>query len=156
MNTKPTQGNRFRVMRAEVMGVSVDYNDDNMRRLTHPLLMPKVESEQISVADGEVLEKASIVVPAWALAKTPKKGRLKGAKNSKNGRLKDGAKKLIAPKSEQTLKRRSVLEVDKYAPDESPKWKRVNTHFPALYKALLAKTDAARGSRLRQAMISAV
>ena len=46
------------------MGVSVDYDDDNERRRTHPLLMPKVESEQISVVDGEVLEKAAIVVTA--------------------------------------------------------------------------------------------
>ena len=45
VNTKPTQGKRFRVMRAEVMGVSVDYNDNDERRRTHPLLMPKVESK---------------------------------------------------------------------------------------------------------------
>ena len=64
VNTKPTQEKRFRVMWSEVMGVSVDYDDDNERRRTHPLLMPKVESEQISVVDGEVLEKAAIVVTA--------------------------------------------------------------------------------------------
>ena len=45
VNTKPTQGEMFRVMRAEVMGVSVYYNDDNERRRTHPLLIPKVESD---------------------------------------------------------------------------------------------------------------
>ena len=54
---------RFRVMRAEVMGVSVDYDNDDERRRTHPLLMPKVDSEHISVTDGEVLKKAAIVVP---------------------------------------------------------------------------------------------
>ena len=49
-----------------------------------------------------------------------------------------------------------LLEVDKYAPDESPKWIRVNARFPALYKFLLAKPDAAtHGSRLRQAVSAA-
>ena len=46
------------------MSVSVDYDNDDERRFTRPLLMPKIESERISVADGEVLEKADIVVPA--------------------------------------------------------------------------------------------
>ena len=34
MNTKPTQGKRFRVMWAEVMSVSVDYDNDDERRFT--------------------------------------------------------------------------------------------------------------------------
>ena len=55
VNTKPTQGKRFRIMRAEVMGVSVDYDDDDERRRTHPLLMTKIELERISVTlSGEV------------------------------------------------------------------------------------------------------
>ena len=46
-----------------------------------------------------------------------------------------------------------LLEVDKYAPDESSKWRRLNARFPALYKALLVEPDAAtRGARLRQAV----
>ena len=69
VNTKPTQGKRFRIMRAEVMGVSVDYDDDDERRRTHQLLMPKLESEIISIADGEVLEKAAVVI----LVKAPTK-----------------------------------------------------------------------------------
>ena len=121
VNTKPTQGKMFRVMQAEVVGVSVDYNDDNERRRIHPLLMPKVESERILVTDGEVLEKAAIVVPTWALAKKTKKGRLKGAKSPKKGRLNYDAKSSITTQAKQTVKRRSVLEVDKYAPDESSK-----------------------------------
>ena len=49
-----------------------------------------------------------------------------------------------------------LLEVDKYAPDESSKWRRVNARFPALYKALLVEPDAAtREARPRQA-VSAV
>ena len=84
--------------------MSLDYNNYDERRRTHPLLMPKVESEQISVADGEVLKKAAIVVPAWALSKNPKKGRLKGTKTPKKGRLKDGAKNSITPQAKQTVK----------------------------------------------------
>ena len=121
MNTKPTQGKRFRIMRTEVMGVSIDYDDDNERRCTHPLLMPKVESERISVADGEVLENAAIVVPFKAHAKNPKKGKTGGV-----------ARKSSPPRAKQTAKRRSVLEVDKYGPDESSRWKHVNARFPAL------------------------
>ena len=46
-----------------------------------------------------------------------------------------------------------MLEVDKYAPDERSKWRRVNARFPALYKDLLVDQDeATRGSRLRQAV----
>ena len=86
VNTKPTQVKRFRDMQSEVMRMSVYYYDDDERRRTHPLLMPKVESEQILVTDGEVLEKAVIVVPTWALAKKTKKGRLKGAKSPKKDR----------------------------------------------------------------------
>ena len=41
VNTKPTQGKRFRVMRAEVMGVSVDYDGDDERRRTYPPLNAK-------------------------------------------------------------------------------------------------------------------
>ena len=89
---------KFRVMQAEVMGVSVYYDNDERRR-THPLSIPKVESERILVAYGEVLEKAAIVVPAWALAKNPKKGILKCAKIPKKGRLKDDAKKLVTPQA---------------------------------------------------------
>ena len=98
------------VMRAEVVEVSIDYDDDNERRCTHPLLMPKAESERISVVDGEVLEKAAIVIPAKAPTKIPKKGKTGGV-----------AKKSIPPQAKQTAKQRSVLEVDKYGPDESSK-----------------------------------
>ena len=76
--------------------------------------------------------------------------------NPKKVGLKGVAKKSISPRAKQTAKRRSVLEVDKYAPDESPKWKLVNARFPALYKAILADPDAAtHGDMMRQAVIAA-
>ena len=94
------------------------------------------------MADGEVLEKVAIVIPAKVPAKIPKKGKTGGV-----------AKKSIPPQAKQTAKRRSVLEVEKYGPDESSRWKRVNARFPALYKALLAEPDkTTRLARLRQAV----
>ena len=61
VNTKPLQGKKYRVMQGEIMGVPVDYDDDVERRRTHPLLMPKIETEQITVKDGEVLERMAVV-----------------------------------------------------------------------------------------------
>ena len=45
VNTKHTKGTRFQVMCTEVIGVSVDYDNDNEYRRTHLLLIPKVEFE---------------------------------------------------------------------------------------------------------------
>ena len=70
--------------------------------------------------------------------------------------MKGVARKFIAQQAKQTAKRRSVLKVDKYAPYKSLKWKRVNAHFPALYKALLVDPDSdIHGAMLRQAMSAA-
>ena len=145
VNTKPTQGKRFRIMRAQVMGVSVDYDDDDERRRTHPLLIPKIESERISVTDGEILEKVAVVIPV----KTP-------VKCSRKGKTGDVDKRSIPPNAKQVAKRRSVLEEDKYSPVQGAKWKCVNTRFPDLYKALLAEPDkATRVARLKQAVSEA-
>ena len=104
--------------------------------------MPKVESKRISVTDGEVLEKVAVVAPTKVPAKIPTKGKTAGV--SKNS---------IPPQALQAAKRRSVLEVDKYGPDESSRWKRVNARFPNLYKALLDEPDrATRVARLKQAV----
>ena len=114
-----------------------EYDDDVKRRRTHPLLMPKVESERISAADGEILEKAVIVAPTRFPAKNPKKGILRG-----------GGNKSILPRVKPMAKRRSVLSEDKYAPGEGSKWKHVSARFPALYKALLAEPDTAARSAM--------
>ena len=119
-------------MRGEVMGIPEDYEDDVERRRTHPLLMPKMESEKISLADGEVLEKVAIVTPVKPPAKKSNKGILRG----KSARL-------ILPGVKPTAKRRSVLSEDKYAPGDTPRWKHVSARFPALYQALLDEPDKA-------------
>ena len=142
VNTKPTQGKRFRVMPAEVMGISVDYDDDEERRRTHPLLLPKIESVRISVADSEILEKVKIVTPVRVTTKRPKK--------EKTGCVE---KRSVPPNAKHVAKRRSVLEGDKYGPNGGALWKRVNTRFPALYKALIAEPDKdTRVARLKRAV----
>ena len=49
-NTKPTQGESFRVFRGDIMGVPANYDDDVERRKTDPRLLPP------SVPEGEVSE----------------------------------------------------------------------------------------------------
>ena len=44
-------------MRAEVMGISVDYNDKHERRRTHPKLLPEIKPDRISATDFETLKK---------------------------------------------------------------------------------------------------
>ena len=57
------------------------------------------------------------------------------------------------PTPEPLPPRLFLLEVDKYGPDESSRWKRVNACFPNIYKALLDERDRViRVARLRQAV----
>ena len=63
LNTKPVQGAIFRIFRSDIMGVSVEYDDDVERRRTHPLLLPIIETNRVSVIDNNTLEKISVVVP---------------------------------------------------------------------------------------------
>ena len=72
MNTKPLQEMKFRVMRAQVMGIAVEYDDNTERRRTHPLLMPKVEPMSLSWDDNEVLKKVKVIVPGVSFKKGTK------------------------------------------------------------------------------------
>ena len=87
------------------MGIPEDYDDDVERRRTHPLLMPKMESDKISLADGEVLEKVAIVTPVKPPAMKSKKKILRGK-----------GVRSISPGVKTAAKQRSVLREDKYAP----------------------------------------
>ena len=49
VNTKPVQGLLFRKFRHEMMGVPVEYDDDVERRNTHPMLLPKIENERLTI-----------------------------------------------------------------------------------------------------------
>ena len=57
VNTKPLQGTKFQVMRVQMMGIDVEYDNDAEHRRTHPLLMPKMEPIPLSWDDTEVLKK---------------------------------------------------------------------------------------------------
>ena len=62
MNTDPRQGVKFRMMRAQVMGIEVEYDTNMERQRTPPLLMSKVEPMSLSWGDTEVLKKVEIIV----------------------------------------------------------------------------------------------
>ena len=81
VNTKTTQRKRFRIMRVKVMGGPIECDDDVERRRTRLLLIPKIESEQISMADGEIFEKVAMVAPAKPPTKKTKKGILQSSPN---------------------------------------------------------------------------
>ena len=44
VNTKPVQGELYRIFHHQMMGVPIEYDDDVERRCTHPLLLPEVEA----------------------------------------------------------------------------------------------------------------
>ena len=74
INTKPVQGNLFRIFRSEMIGVAVDYENDAERKFAHHILLPKVEAEMVSQQYGDLLEKIGVAVPK-------NKGTLQGKKN---------------------------------------------------------------------------
>ena len=80
-------------MRGHIMGISEDYDDDVERRRTHPLLLLRIESERLSVIDGEVLEMDAIVIP----------------KNQLTNKTKKRTNVLFPPRAMPEEKRRSVL-----------------------------------------------
>ena len=121
VNTKPTLGKRFGFMHGHVMGIPEYYNSNVERRRPHPLLLPKIESELLSATDGEVLDKATIVVPA----KRPTKKTKKRTNVS------------FPPRVMPAEKRRSVLVEGKYSPGVGPAWKAGSARFLAFYKALM-------------------
>ena len=120
VNTKPTQGKRFRVMRGHVMGISEDYDDDVERRLTHPLLLPKIESERLLAIYGEVLEKAAIVTP----------------ENRPTKKTKKITNVSFTPRAMPAEKRKSVLGEGKYSPGVEPAWKVGSARFRLFTKPL--------------------
>ena len=63
VNTKSLQGTKFQVMRAQVMGIDVEYDDDAERCRTHPLLLPKMEQVSLTWDDTKVLKKVKVRVP---------------------------------------------------------------------------------------------
>ena len=94
VNTKPVQGMLFRIFRSDMMGVPVEYDDDVDRRRTHPLLLPLIETERVSLSDGDILEKIAVVVPVNKLAKPRSDDRNRSIQGSKNKSIYPRAKPL--------------------------------------------------------------
>ena len=101
VNTKPVQGALFRIFLSEMMGVPVEYDDDVERRRTHPLLLPIIETERVSLPDGNILEKIAVLVPVKKVAKPGPVDRKRSIQGSKH--------KSISPRAKPSGKRRSVL-----------------------------------------------
>ena len=84
-----------------MMGVPVEYNDDVECRRTHQLILPKIETERLSLPDGDILEKIAVVVPVKKLAKT--------RFVDKEGTVRCSKRKSFSPLAKLLEKRRSVL-----------------------------------------------
>ena len=85
VNTKPVQGELYQIMRHQMMGVPIDYDEDVERRRTHLLLLPKPESVKMTVSDEQMLKEIKILAP------TPTKTRSSQPKGISRGKVKKSA-----------------------------------------------------------------
>ena len=116
-----------------MMGVPVKYNDDVEHRNTHPILLPKVETKRLTIPEKELLREITV------LASTKKEEIPRGGKSNS-----------ISPRSGATVKRKSVLGVNKYRPGSGPKWKAGGSRYPNLHKSLLQEPSGMGKDRLRE------
>ena len=91
INTKPLQGQMFRLFRSKVMRICFDYDDDIERKQTHPLLLPKISPEGlISDKDLEILKQATgleVDAKKQNLSKKPIKVSKKPVKGPRQGSI---------------------------------------------------------------------
>ena len=125
-----------------MMGVSVEYDDDMERMQTYPLILPIIETERVSLPDGDILEKISVVVPVKNVSKPGPVDRKRSIQGSKHKSISSGAKPLD--------KRRSVLGEPKYGPGSKHHWKAGSACYPAFYKTLL--NEPSRTKRINMVM----
>ena len=114
-----------------MMGVPIDYDDDVERRRTHPMLLPKVETERMTISDEEMLKEIEVLAP------TPKKKRsspqvTKGILRGKNG-------KSISSRSKLQQNEGVCCTESKYGLVSGPQWKwnGGQAQLPHVYKALV-------------------
>ena len=105
-NTKPVHGALFRIFQSDIMGMLIEYNYDVERRRTHLLLLPIIETERVSLPDGDILKKIAVVVP---VEKVSKPGPV-----DKKRSIQDRKRKSISPKAKTSEKQSSVLGEPKY------------------------------------------
>ena len=131
VNNKPVQGQLFRTFRHHMMGIPIDYDDDVERRRTHPMLLPKVETERMTVSDEEMLKAIELLAPTPTkknLSPQVPKGILRG-KDSKSTSLRSKLRRsegVCWPES-------------KYGAVSGPQWKWNSgaSRFPHVAKALV-------------------
>ena len=132
-NTKPLQGNMFRVFRSMLMGIVVEYDDDIERKNTHHLLLPKAEAKgMISKQYSEVLQQAT--------GTTGEREHTLGVKN-----------KSILHLNKAVVKQRIVLDDRKYGSGNRPYWALSRTRFPNLIRAF--DTEPHTGVRKRISLL---
>ena len=109
-------------------GVPIDYDDDVERRRTHPMLLPKVETERMTIVEKEMLKEIEVLAP------TPKKKKsssqvTKGILRGKNSESTSSRSKLR--RSEEVCWPES-----KYGAVSGPqsKWNSGGAHFTHLTK----------------------
>ena len=98
-------------------------------RRTHQLLLPLIETERVSLPDGNILEKIAVVVPVKKVAKPGSDDSKKSIQGSKH--------KSISPRANPSDKRRSMLGDPKYGPGSKLHWKAGSARYPDFYKTLL-------------------
>ena len=113
------------------------------RRRTHPLLLSIIETERVSLPDGDILEKIAVVVPVKNLAKP--------GPVDKNRSIQGNKRKSISLRSNPSEKQRSVLGEPKYGLGSEPHWKAVSACYPAFYKALLDKPSRTKRIKMVKA-----
>ena len=64
VNTKPVQGLLFRKFLNRMMGVPAKHDDDVERRNTHPMLLPRIENERLTIPEAELLKEIAVLAPA--------------------------------------------------------------------------------------------
>ena len=118
----------------------VEYDYDVERRNTHPMLLPKIENERLTIPESELLKEIAVLAPA--------KHRPKTKKVSKQVIPRGSDAKSISPRTRATAKRRSMLGEEKYGPGSEPQWKAGGTRYPNLYKALLEEPSRTQRTKL--------
>ena len=131
INTKLVQGELFRTFQHYMMGVPIDYDDDVERRRTHPMLLPKVETERMTISDEEMLKEIEVLAP------TPKKK--KSSSQVTKGILRGKNSKSTLSRSKQRRSKRVCWPESKYSSFSGPQWKwnGGRAQLPHIYKALV-------------------
>ena len=140
INTKPLQGQMFRLFRSKVMGICVDYDDNIEQKRTHHLLLPKKSPEGlVDDKDIEILKQAiglKVDTKKRKVSKKPVKVPKKPTK-----RLNKGSIPQQPVHRKVLVKRRSVLSEAKFGPGDGPNWAVGRARYPNFARVLAQESD---------------